>query len=301
MTAPPPMVSAEVDLRDFKFMPLEVARLRRSKAWLICKRRPELAFYMLNLWTASWHERPAGSLEDDEDVLADAAMCPPERWTEVKDDALRGWVKCTDDRLYHPVVAEKVTESWQGKVLKRWANECDRIRKDNRRREENGQDALPLPSRPERNSVSVPTEVHKAADGIPAENALKGRDREGKGRDREGKRDSSSLDPGVLKAFNAWNEAAARHPRWPKAQNLSSSRRTALQARLRDADGPEGFVAAVGKAEASRFIRDEMTGWSLDWFLKAGNFAKVREGNYDDAGRPGAPVASRVDGWEAQP
>ena len=108
-------------------------------------------------------------------------------------------------------------------------------------------------------------------------------------------------DSQTLAAFNAWNESAVRHPRWPKAQNLSSSRRTALQARLRDADGPEGFVAALGKAEASRFIRDEMTGWSLDWFLKAGNFAKVREGNYDDAGRPGAPVASRVDGWEAQP
>jgi hypothetical protein len=108
-------------------------------------------------------------------------------------------------------------------------------------------------------------------------------------------------DPQILAAFSAWNETAARHPRWPKAQNLSSSRRSALQARLRDADGLEGFVAALGKAEASRFIRDEMTGWSLDWFLKAGNFAKVREGNYDDAGRPGAPVASRVDGWEAQP
>src|SRR5262249_5330401 len=76
MKAPPPMVPAEVDLRDFPYMPFEVARLRRSKAWLICKRRPELAFYMLNLWTAAWHERPGGSLEDDDDVLADAAMCP---------------------------------------------------------------------------------------------------------------------------------------------------------------------------------------------------------------------------------
>jgi hypothetical protein len=81
--SPWPMVAPDVDLTDFKFMPLEVARLRRSKAWLICKRRPALAFYMLNLWTASWHERPAGSLEDDDDVLADAAMCPPERWPEV--------------------------------------------------------------------------------------------------------------------------------------------------------------------------------------------------------------------------
>ena len=301
--APSPMVLPEVDLTDFKFMPLEVARLRRSKAWLICKRRPELAFYMLNLWTASWHERPAGSLEDDDDVLADAAMCPPERWAEVKADALRGWVKCSDGRLYHPVVAEKVAESWHGKLLKRWSNECDRIRKENRRREESGQDALPLPPKPERNSVSVPMEVHKAANGIPAENALKGRDREGTGTGKgESKIDSSSVDPEILKAFNAWNDAAARHPRWPKAQNLSSVRRTALHARLRDADGLEGFVAALGKAEASRFVRDEMTGWSLDWFLKAGNFAKVREGNYDDDRRAGAPpVASRVDGWQAQP
>ncbi len=108
-------------------------------------------------------------------------------------------------------------------------------------------------------------------------------------------------DPEILKAFNAWNDAAARHPRWPKPQSLSLSRRRALQARIRDADGLEGFVAALGKAEASHFIRDEMKGWSLDWFLKAANFAKVREGNYDDAGRPGAPGASRVDGWEAQP
>ena len=303
MTAPPPMVPAKVDLTDFKFMPLEVARLRRSKAWLVCKRRPELAFYMLNLWTASWHERPAGSLEDDDDVLADAAMCPPERWTEVKADALRGWVKCSDGRLYHSVVAEKVAKSWHGKLLKRWSNECDRVRKENRRREESGQDALQLPPKPERNSVSVPMEVHKVANGIPAENALKGRDREGTGTGKgESKIDSSSVDPEILKAFNAWNDAAARHPRWPKAQNLSSVRRTALHARLRDADGLEGFVAALGKAEASRFVRDEMTGWSLDWFLKAGNFAKVREGNYDDDRRAGAPpVASRVDGWQAQP
>ena len=55
-------------------------------------------------------------------------------------------------------------------------------------------------------------------------------------------------DPQILAAFSAWNETVARHPRWPKAQNLSSSRRNALQARLCDADGLEGFVAALGKA-----------------------------------------------------
>jgi hypothetical protein len=51
----------------------------------------------------------------------------------------------------------------------------------------------------------------------------------------------------------------------------------------------------LGKAEASRFICDEMKGWSLDWFLKASNFTKVREGNYDGPVN-GASSRSR-DSW----
>jgi hypothetical protein len=85
----------------------------------------------------------------------------------------------------------------------------------------------------------------------------------------------------IMTAFNAWNEAASRHPRWPKAQS-PLSRRTALQARIRDASGLPGFLAVLAKAEASRFICDDMKGWSLDWFLKAANFTKVSEGNYDN-------------------
>ena len=77
------LVPADADLSDFRFMPLEVTRLCRSKAWLICKRLPELAFYIINLFAAAWHERPAGSL---------AAMCPP----EVRADVMRGWFKAAD-------------------------------------------------------------------------------------------------------------------------------------------------------------------------------------------------------------
>lgn len=111
LQAPP--ISPDVELRDFQFMPLDVGRLRRSKAWLTCKRRPELAFYMVNLWTAAWHDLPAGSLEDDDDVLADLAMCPPKDWLRVKADVMRGWTKCSDGRLYHAVLCEFVTHAWR--------------------------------------------------------------------------------------------------------------------------------------------------------------------------------------------
>jgi hypothetical protein len=116
---PAPLVPAEVDLSDFPFMPLMIARLKQSRAWLICKRRPEMAFYLINLWTASWHNRPAASLEDDDLVLADLAMCSDEVWTRVRADALRGWVKCSDGRLYHPVIAEQAMAAWERKVAQR--------------------------------------------------------------------------------------------------------------------------------------------------------------------------------------
>lgn len=112
---PQPLTPVDCDLRSYPFMPLMISRLRRSKSWLSAKRRPELGFYMVNLWTASWHDFPAASLEDDDDVLADLAMCDPFKWGEVRDAVLHGWVKCADGRLYHPVVAEQANGSWASK------------------------------------------------------------------------------------------------------------------------------------------------------------------------------------------
>lgn len=105
----------EVDLRDFKFMPLHIERLRRSKSWLACKALPELAFYMINLWMRAWHEVPAGSIEDDDAVLADAAMCAPKQWQKVKERVLRGWNKGAEGRLYNSTVMELGLEAWTEK------------------------------------------------------------------------------------------------------------------------------------------------------------------------------------------
>ena len=99
-----------VNVQCLPYMPLQIDRLRRSKAWLRCKRNPEIAFYMVNLWMRAWHEIPAGSIEDDDDVLADAAMCSPEKWEELKDEILQGWER-RDGRVWHSTVTEIATES----------------------------------------------------------------------------------------------------------------------------------------------------------------------------------------------
>jgi hypothetical protein len=279
---PPPPVPADADLTDFKFMPLEVARLRRSKAWLICKRRPELAFFMLNLWTASWHERPAGSLEDDDDVLADAAMCSPERWPKVRADVLRGWVKASDGRLYHPVVAEKVMDSWHGKAVARGRKECDRIRKENHRRKEKGLEPLDFPPEPPRPSSAGPPDDPPTSAGIPTEKPLKGEGEgqgQGEGRDRE----RETLDRSVDQAFAGWAALAAELA-IPDVGFLNTDRRSALHARLHEIGGLQHWPDVLGRIRDAEFFREPdgtPKRWlNLGWLLKPENFTGLMEGRY---------------------
>ncbi len=124
-----PLTPSDCNLREFPFMPLQVNRLRASKAWLKAKRKPALGFYMINLWTASWYELPAASLEDDDDMLADKAMCSPTAWPGLREEVLHGWIKCADGRLYHPTVAEAALEAWKGKQEHKAKKDHDTERK----------------------------------------------------------------------------------------------------------------------------------------------------------------------------
>lgn len=92
-------------------MPVEIVRLRRSKSWRRCRTEPFLAFYLVNLWCAAFHGIPAGSLEDDDESLAELAGCPPLEWSALRSIALHGWQKREDGRIYHPIVEAKAREA----------------------------------------------------------------------------------------------------------------------------------------------------------------------------------------------
>lgn len=109
---PAPLVPADVNLQHYPAMPLKLQRLHDSRTWRACRRRPELGFYHVNLWAKAYHQVPAGSLNDDDDELIDFARCDASVWPSVRADLMRGWVRCSDGRLYHPVVAEVALESW---------------------------------------------------------------------------------------------------------------------------------------------------------------------------------------------
>lgn len=110
-----PLTPADCDLTDFPSMFIDVRRLLTSETWIEAAEHPRLGHVLMCLWMESWHQRPAASLPDNDAVLARLAMCDLKTWRKLRDMALEGWVKCSDGRWYHPVVAEKALEAWERK------------------------------------------------------------------------------------------------------------------------------------------------------------------------------------------
>lgn len=125
--ASPPLVPADVDLRNFPFMPLDVVRLRDSD--LVTE--PDGDIFRANVlsWCIAWHQVPAASLPDDDATLARLLGYGRDLrgWRKARAaGGLRGWVKCADGRLYHPVVAEKALAAWDKKQAQRQRTEAAR-------------------------------------------------------------------------------------------------------------------------------------------------------------------------------
>jgi uncharacterized protein DUF1376 len=132
---PEPFVPANVHLRDFPFMPMEVERLFGSEFHARANDSEWRAG--VTLWLKSFHQVPAASLPDDDVALARLAELGRDvrAWRRIKRSALRGWVPCRDGRIYHRVVAEKALEAWIEKLgqrkssgagnTKRWGAEFD--------------------------------------------------------------------------------------------------------------------------------------------------------------------------------
>lgn len=118
-TLPEPLTPAGCDLRDFPFLPIDIARLFGSEFHALADDSEWRAG--ITLWLKSFHQVPAASLPDDDIALARLAELGRDvkTWKRLRERALHGWVKCSDGRLYHPVVAEKVMEAWKGKQSQR--------------------------------------------------------------------------------------------------------------------------------------------------------------------------------------
>jgi len=109
---PEPLTPPEADLQGYGFMPLYGHRLFGSGFNALSNDAEWRAG--VTLWWAAWNQVPAGSLPDDDAALARLADLGRDvrRWRRLRANALRGFVKCADGRLYHTVLAPLVIEAW---------------------------------------------------------------------------------------------------------------------------------------------------------------------------------------------
>lgn len=207
---PAPLVPSEVDLTDFPYMELDVRRLRDSR--FAAAATGEAFRCGVLLWCAAWHNKPAGSLPNDDVELAHLAGFGrfPKEWKKIREQVMAEWTLCDDGRLYHPVVCEKAMIAWGMKLRHQWTRACERLRKENKARHEKQMAALPIPAFEEweitRKSAGNPPDggivsggkpepLPNSSGGIPAEKFLErnGTERNGTGTETDRRGSAVSL------------------------------------------------------------------------------------------------------------
>lgn len=204
MTSPAPLTPPDCDLRDFQYMELDVRRLRDSEFSAAVSGDAFRAGVLL--WCAAWHQVPAASLPDNDTELANLAGYGRvvREWKRVREEALNGFVKCSDGRLYHAVIAEKALAAYAAKERHAYARFLDRMRKENKAREKEGKTQFGIPSHEQWKSGAyphgipppTPPEVAPISGQIPPENALRG-NREGTEQRGNGEGTTSSVPDGT--------------------------------------------------------------------------------------------------------
>lgn len=178
-----PLTSPDCDLRDFAYMPLDVVRLRDSETAVIASAEEFRAAVLL--WCAAWHQVPAASLPNDDRLLANLSGYGRDMkgWKVVREGALRGFIECSDGRLYHPVIAEK-------------ANEAVSKRRSQQKRTANATKA-----RVGRNDTRNDTRNDERNDAQDDERNDERNVVQGKGREEKGKEEDSAPDGAASKYF----------------------------------------------------------------------------------------------------
>jgi len=106
-----PPIPDDTDLRGVRWFKLDMVSLLNSDFMQLASPEEFKAAFLL--WTKSIHQVPAGSLPNDEAILAKLAGGYDYRrkpWQRIREMALYGWELCSDGRLYHHAVAGTVLD-----------------------------------------------------------------------------------------------------------------------------------------------------------------------------------------------
>lgn len=272
---PDPPIERSVDLRSFRWMPVDIDRLRSSE--MMVTGAEEVRWYRFNLMCVAWHQVPAGSLPNNDRMISFLLGLGSDlrKWRRLRDDALGEFILCNDGRFYHPVVCEMAKAASAKKnnakkaAIARW--DKDKSLKTNK-----SPDAAALlrEERSKKEQIGHKLSRESTSSDVTA----------------RGHMDDECFDcDRAIEIFNSAAERAKPTP-LPRCEKLTSERKSKLRARLKDIGGIEGWKAAIEKALASDFLMGRVRrdsahrNWKLDidFILNEAKFTKLMEGAYDN-------------------
>lgn len=213
-----------------------------------------------------------GVLPDDDQMLRRIMGCHGNEWRAVKAQLIAvgkvwiqdGYIKAkgVDSTLKD---AENFSETQQKRARKRW--EIENKRDGKNKKDEQNQRAVDAKGE---NAINRDREsIESTTDVVDSPNLPKKSD-------------------DVDRAITAWNDMAQRAGLSKAQVSPNDARRPRIKARLKEADGINGWGMALDIIEASEFLTGGASDrdWraSLDWMSKKANFIKIMEGNYDNRG-----------------
>lgn len=264
---PAPLVPPDVDLRGNEWMPYYGNHLARSEFNAHASDAVFRAGH--NLWWAAWNNVPAASLPDDDVALTRFADLGRDvrAFRKIKADALHGFIKCSDGRLYHPFLAKLATDAWGRRVK-------ERDRKARWRRSKDGDgdgDAIGTDTSPTRPPDSPGTAERKRQDRT-------GQEKTGKEPVEESRKRASRL-PGDFIVPMEWREharkARERNRLPPVDLNLEAEKFTNFWLSKGGKDGAKTdwhrtwinwALGAKGSNDGKQFRRANGTSGSADWW-----------------------------------
>jgi hypothetical protein len=123
--SPEPFVPANTDVSNLAGFMLNVEHLLASE--LVATGSPEECWAALMLWCRAWKQVPAGSLPNDDRVLASFSGTG-RRWSRVRAMALHGFELCNDGRLYHRFLCAEVLKAKKMRENYECRRDADRAR-----------------------------------------------------------------------------------------------------------------------------------------------------------------------------
>lgn len=270
---PAPLVPAYVDLTNFDDMPLNVRKLRESRMVAKVPSEAAMVNVIL-WCASWHQVPAGSLPDDDIDLCDLAGFGRMvAHWKEVRSaGALYGFERCSDGRLYHRVVCQVALVAWRRKRLFEYEKACDRLRKANHKLGQNHPEIKPIPEFEAWDSVEMakvsgafaPSSAGKAAysdgkaalesgipppskpvprnstgkidegSGIPPENALKGKERNGEERKGEEQPTARAHAPGLPAATPP---GAGSNPAKPEVEENAAATLCGEACKLMKAEG----------------------------------------------------------------